>query len=191
MIRPTYNRIPARYGNCAALGASLKARRLGCVGSRASAACSCHSPSLLPVESLPRWLNPKPDPAIRSSTVLDTSTSPGSERSATRPAISTAAPASAASPTSDSPVWMPARNAMPAADVRRTWPVRVLERHRQVGRVPYQMGRRWPHTQGCFDHRSLLVRSRPRRWRQVTRERTKSGNSACQETRTGRIQIEH
>src|SRR5882757_7429525 len=56
-----------------------------------------------------------PEPAIRSRTVLDTSTSPGPACAATLAPTCTARPASFSPSTSHSPVWTPARTTRPSS----------------------------------------------------------------------------
>src|SRR5437899_9899961 len=68
---------------------------------------------------MPRSRNPIPEPATRSLTVLETSTSPGAAWAATRAPMWTAMPPTFPSISSHSPVWRPARTSMPSSHAIR------------------------------------------------------------------------
>src|SRR3990172_705665 len=75
----------------------------------------------------PRSSNVRPDPATRSFTVCETSTSEGRDAAATRAPIATPMPATSSPSSSTSPVWRPARISRPSdaiaavmADAQRT-----------------------------------------------------------------------
>ena len=68
----------------------------------------------------PRSTKSKPEPATRSFTVCETSTSPESASAATRAPVTTEIPASFSPTTSHSPVWIPARTPRSSSFARLT-----------------------------------------------------------------------
>src|SRR5207249_7814273 len=73
----------------------------------------CHFPSTPLSVCVPASSNPRPAPATRSFTVLETRTSFALALEATLEAVWTAIPPTSSSINSHSPVWMPARISIP------------------------------------------------------------------------------
>src|ERR671922_708082 len=99
------------------IGAAPRPRAGQPLAVRRSTAYRCHSPGTPFRSATPRSSNPIPDPATRSLTVLETSTSPGAASAATRAPMCTAIPPTLPSTISHSPVCRPARTSTPS---RRT-----------------------------------------------------------------------
>src|SRR6185436_4044456 len=99
--------LAAQIGSAGDFGASAAQ------AARASDGCDtaykCQSPGTPFSDWVPRSSNTMPEPATRSLTVLDTSTSLGAARAATRAPMCTAMPLYLLSVTSHSPVCSPAR----------------------------------------------------------------------------------
>ena len=121
----------ARGGRCAASRDRRGAhRRVGChvvargaaaavdAGRWSATASSRHSPGTPFSSWLPRSAKSIPEPTTRSLTVLETSTSPGAARAATRAPMCTAMPPTSSPISSHSPVCRPARTSSPADDER-------------------------------------------------------------------------
>jgi hypothetical protein len=86
--------------------------------SEAATANSCHVPGTPLSAYSPRSTNSMPEPATRSRTVREMSTSPDSASAEMRAPVATAIPAIFAPTISHSPVWTPARTASPAHERR-------------------------------------------------------------------------
>ena len=92
-------------------------------------------------------VEPRSEPATRSLTVLETSTSPGAASDAMRAPIETAMPATLPSLTSHSPVWRPARNARSSSPSGRGSPPR--RGRREPGHRRQRRTRRRPCRAPC------------------------------------------
>ncbi len=92
----------------------------------------------IPLSScVPRSSNRIPDPATRSRTVWETSTSPGPAIAATRAPMCTAMPPIFSPITSHSPVWSPARTVMPNERTALT----IAEAHRIARAGPSKLAK--------------------------------------------------
>jgi tetratricopeptide (TPR) repeat protein len=96
-----------------------------------ASANSRHDPGTPLSSCSPRSSNSMPEPASRSLTVLETSTSPASALPATRAPIWTARPPRSAPRTSTSPVWTPARIWIPSEGT--AWQIARAHRTARAG----------------------------------------------------------